>query len=222
MPPVPSIHKQSGVALIIVLLVVALVSILATEMGSRLQLQVKRAINIKDNNQAYWYAMGAEQFAGKAIRDLMDENEGVINLEQPWTEEFAYPLEGGGIQAQLQDSQSCFNLNAVRASASNNTRGSRNNAGGNQNNAGGNQNNAGNNQNTSGGGQNDEALDAFHQLLTLADIGIDSYAADTFRDSLADWLDEDSNLRTYGAEDPDYESPVPSLPCGQRFDDQQI
>ena len=45
--------KQQGVALIIVLLIVAIVSVLATEMGSRLQLQIKRASNIKENNQAY-------------------------------------------------------------------------------------------------------------------------------------------------------------------------
>ena len=47
------LQQQRGVALIIVLLIVALVSVLATQMGSRLQLQVKRASNIKDNNQAY-------------------------------------------------------------------------------------------------------------------------------------------------------------------------
>ena len=52
-----SMHKQRGVALIIVFMIVALVVIIATDMGSRLQIQVKRASNIKDNNQAYWYAM---------------------------------------------------------------------------------------------------------------------------------------------------------------------
>jgi general secretion pathway protein K len=63
--------KQKGVALIIVLMIVALVTVLATEMAGRLQLQVKRASNIKDNNQAYWYAMGAEQFARKSLSDLI-------------------------------------------------------------------------------------------------------------------------------------------------------
>ena len=65
-------RKQQGVALIIVLLIVAIVSVLATEMGSRLQLQIKRASNIKENNQAYWYAMGAEQYAQKSIKLLME------------------------------------------------------------------------------------------------------------------------------------------------------
>lgn len=107
-------HQQQGVALIIVLLIVAIVSVLATEMGGRLQLQIKRASNIKDNNQAYWYAMGAEQYARKSIKQLIDENPDVIHLEQPWNQEFVYPIEGGGIQAQLVDMQSCFNLNALQ------------------------------------------------------------------------------------------------------------
>ncbi|MFT5838026.1 MAG: general secretion pathway protein K [Flavobacteriales bacterium] len=106
--------KQQGVALIIVLLIVAIVSVLATEMGSRLQLQIKRASNIKENNQAYWYAMGAEQYAQKSIKQLMDEDGDVIHLEQPWNQGFVYPIEGGGIQAQLVDMQSCFNLNVLR------------------------------------------------------------------------------------------------------------
>jgi general secretion pathway protein K len=106
-------HKQQGVALIVVLLIVAIVSVLATEMGGRLQLQIKRASNIKENNQAYWYAMGAEQFARKSIKQLMDDNGKVIYLGQSWDEEFVYPIEGGGIQAQLVDMQSCFNLNAL-------------------------------------------------------------------------------------------------------------
>jgi general secretion pathway protein K len=107
-------RKQQGVALIIVLLIVAIVSVLATEMGGRLQLQIKRASNIKENNQAYWNAMGAEQYARKSIKQLIDENGKVIHLEQPWNQEFVYPIEGGGIQAQLVDMQSCFNLNALR------------------------------------------------------------------------------------------------------------
>lgn len=111
-------NKQQGVALIIVLLIVAIVSVLATEMGSRLQLQIKRASNIKENNQAYWYAMGAEQYARKSIKTLMDEDGDTINLSQPWNQEFVYPIDGGGIQAQLVDMQSCFNLNALKVSTS--------------------------------------------------------------------------------------------------------
>ncbi|MEC9128236.1 MAG: type II secretion system minor pseudopilin GspK, partial [Pseudomonadota bacterium] len=88
--------KQQGVALMIVLMIVALVAVLATEMGTRLQLQVQRTMNLKDNNQAYWYAMGAEAFARKSIQSLIEESPNVISIDQPWAQEFSYPLENGG------------------------------------------------------------------------------------------------------------------------------
>ena len=173
-----SLSQQRGVALIIVLLVVALVSILATEMGSRLQLQVMRAANIKDNNQAYWYAMGAEQYAHQAIKTLLEENNNIVSASQPWTQPLTYPVEGGVIEAQLQDAQACFNLNAL---VSDDPADSKHIA----------------------------LLNAFKTLLSDDELGIDDYQRDIVVDALADWLDSDSNLRNYGAEDADYESLLP-------------
>jgi general secretion pathway protein K len=172
-------HKQRGVALIIVLLIVAIVSVVATEMGSRLQLQVKRASNIKENNQAYWYAMGAEQYARKSINLLMKTDGDKIYLEQPWSQEFVYPIEGGGIQAQLIDMQTCFNLNSLRTTGSS--------AGTPPANATG-------------------PIDVFGDLLEKADLQIPPFNAETLRDSLADWLDDDDIIQGLGAEDSDYES----------------
>lgn len=201
-------NKQQGVALVIVLMVVALVIILATEMAGRLQLQVQRASNIKDNNQAYWYAMGAEQFAQKAIKELLEADDNVVNMEQQWAQEFTYPLEGGGIQAQLSDMQSCFNLNALRES-SNQAQPRDNSGSANQPT----EKNADSKQSgsPSGGGKNgsaDDALVIFLNMMKNGGFEIDSYSAEVFSDSLADWLDEDSNLRQNGAEDSDYEALV--------------
>lgn len=173
--------NQKGVALMIVLMIVALVAVLATEMGTRLQLQVQRTMNLKDNNQAYWYAMGAEAFARKSIKTLIEETPEKISLDQPWAQEFAYPLDGGGLTANLKDLRACFNLNAIASGATS----------------------AGSNNS----GNTTEAMDAFgNMLLALGIDGLDSYTAETLRDSLADWVDEDDNQRPYGAEDSEYES----------------
>ena len=196
--------KQQGVALIIVLLIVAIVSVLATEMGGRLQLQIKRATNIKENNQAYWYAMGAEQYARKSIKKLMDEDGEVIHLNQPWNQEFVYPISGGGIQAQLVDMQSCFNLNALREpdSTPNNNLG---------NNIPAPDSNIASNGKTNNGSSNNgqklpERMQAFARLLQYVEPNIPSYNIEILRDSLVDWLDEDSNPTQLGAEDSEYES----------------
>ena len=176
-----SMHKQRGVALIIVFMIVALVVIIATDMGSRLQIQVKRASNIKDNNQAYWYAMSAEAFARKSIKSIFDETADKIVITQPWAQEFTFPLENGGIQAQLEDAQSCFNLNALGEAAQSS-------------------------QGSSNSTQATETMLAFGRMLEATGDNIDNYTAETVRDSLADWLDGDDRMRTYGAEDAEYES----------------
>ena len=109
------LKKQKGVALIVVMLIVALITVLAAQMSGRLQLNVARTLNIKANNQAYWYALGAEQFAQQSLSTLKTLTGENINLSQPWAQPFEYPVEGGVISAELVDMQSCFNLNAVRA-----------------------------------------------------------------------------------------------------------
>ncbi|MGS2721114.1 type II secretion system minor pseudopilin GspK [Paraglaciecola aestuariivivens] len=179
--------KQQGVALIIVLLIVAIVSVLATEMGGRLQLQVKRASNIKETNQAYWYAMGAEQYARLSMQQLAEEE--VMHLEQAWSQEFAYPIEGGGIKAQLVDLQSCFNLNALKLDSQNQTASP-----------------ASNPQVSENGTTVPEQLLAFERLLDSLEGQVSGYNKDTLRDSLADWLDADSTPKPLGAEDSEYES----------------
>lgn len=172
-------QKQQGAALLIVLLIVAVVSVLAAEMGGRLQLQVQRAINIKDSNQAYWYAIGAEEFARKSIAEFLDANGGdPIHIDQPWSQDFIYPVDGGGISASLTDLRSCFNINAL----------------------------ANSNANATNPNQATPEMEAFGRMLRELHPDIDSYTADTVRDSLADWLDEDDNMRPQGAEDSEYES----------------
>ncbi|GBL04388.1 type II secretion system minor pseudopilin GspK [Glaciecola sp. KUL10] len=178
-------RKQKGVALLVIMLIVAIVTVLATEMVGRLQLNMARTTNIKANNQAYWYAVSAEEFARKRLGDLKTLDPSSINLSQPWAQVFAFPLEDGGIQAELIDLHACFNLNSVANPPPPPPSG------------------AGNTPTT---GINSE-IEAFNRLLQLANAElIDTFTADTVADSLADWIDDDSQLKPFGAEDADYES----------------
>ncbi|MDG1922650.1 MAG: type II secretion system minor pseudopilin GspK [Glaciecola sp.] len=168
--------QQRGMALLIVLFIVALVSVLATEMGSRLQLQVQRASNIKDNNQAYWYSIGAEAYAMIAIKNLYELDDGNIHLDQPWAQPLVYPIENGQITATITDSQACFNINALAQPPSSSNTGDRNTT---------------------------PAMDAFSALVRKITNG-DTYTADIVRDSLVDYLDDNTSARPYGAEDDTY------------------
>lgn len=181
------LQRQSGVALLVVLLIVALVSVIATEMGGRLQLQVKRITNIKDSNQAYWYAMAAEEYAQIAINRLAEEADGIIHNQQSWAQaDLTFPLPDGSIQAELVDMQSCFNLNALQLKV----------------------------ENADAAGQQTPA-EALKRLLALEAIQAPGFDADTFTASLTDWLDADDTISSsYGAEDADYESRTfPYLPA---------
>ncbi len=217
-------NKQRGVALIVVMLIVALISIMATQMTSRLQLNVARTSNIKNNNQAYWYALGAEQFAKQSLLELMSLTPDNINLSQPWAKQFEYPIEGGVIKAKITDLQACFNLNGVLPTASDTPDTSQQNNGDDANN-----NDAENTENQTNNTQAPEnnsndsiktvtqaAKDALGNILTH--YIEDSYVVDTLRDSIIDWIDEDDFQSDFGAEDANYESlPQPYLAANSMF-----
>lgn len=104
--------KQQGVALILVLLIVAVVSIIATETSSRIQFEIQKAQNLQQYQQSYWYALGAERLA----RGLLEaaKNDPTVHLDQAWANALlSYPIDGGAMSIQISDQQNCFNVNAL-------------------------------------------------------------------------------------------------------------
>ncbi|MCW8864721.1 MAG: type II secretion system minor pseudopilin GspK [Colwellia sp.] len=215
----PRIHhkKQQGVALITVMLIVAMCVVIATQMTSRLQMQMQRSTNISFNQQAYWYAMGAEAFTKRVLITAFKEDEDVTHLGQIWAQgETTYPVDFGQITGEITDLQSCLNLNALRAPLGNNNNnsgsGSGSNNAGNDNSSGdGSQNSKGSNSNAgNANGRNNKvparlALETL--LINLHIEGISQFEAESMADALTDWLDEDDRISSAGgAEDDDYAS----------------
>lgn len=184
-----SCHR--GVALITVMLVVALAAILTTQMTAKLQLQMQKAVNIESNQQAYWYAMGAEALAKRVLIMSFDGEEEVTHLSQFWAQgENSYPVDYGQITGEIVDLQSCFNLNALRVEKVVNVTASPNN----------------------------ESLPAkaLERLILSLDIeNVSSFEAKDMVDALTDWLDEDGQVtNSGGAEDSEYASKeYPYLPA---------
>ncbi|NOH80875.1 general secretion pathway protein GspK [Vibrio sp. RE86] len=105
--------KQQGVALIIILLLLAVMVSIAATMADRLFGQFRRATNQINYQQAYWYSIGAESLAKVGIEQSFKDSD-TINLSQPWAlEEQTYPLDYGTLTGRLVDKQACFNLNAL-------------------------------------------------------------------------------------------------------------
>lgn len=107
------VKKQRGVALIIILLLLAVMVTISATMADRLFGQFKRATNQINYQQAYWYSLGAEALAKAGIEQSYKDSD-TINLSQPWAlEEQTYPLDFGTLSGRLVDKQACFNINAL-------------------------------------------------------------------------------------------------------------
>ena len=102
--------SERGAALVFVLLIVATLSIIAVQINEQLRFNVKRLDNQRQNNQAYWYALGGEQLAQRLLKQVADDSR--TSLAQAWaTEDAVFPIDDGLLQGRIVDAQACFNLN---------------------------------------------------------------------------------------------------------------
>jgi general secretion pathway protein K len=171
-------HKQQGVALITVILIVAMVAIIATNISARNQLSMRRTLNLAQYDQAYWYAMSAEELTQKVLKQDFDDAKGVVHRQQYWAlADVVFPAEYGEIAGKISDMRACFNLNALAVTAKENTN-----------------------------GQPQLPLAAKQFKALLVGLGMDDFAAERLTHTLKDYLDSDSINSPYGAEDSEYES----------------
>ncbi len=203
--------KQQGVALITVMLIVALASIIAAQMTTRIQTQMQRSTNISFNQQAYWYAMGAEAFSKRILMKAFKEEPKVTHLEQVWAEKgTSYPVDFGEISGEISDLQSCLNLNALHPRAK--TKDQLSESGSSKLSASSKNNNKTNEKAspspaTSKAKQLPAATTLERLIVNLNIEGIGAFEAESMVDALTDWLDSNDMITgTSGAEDSDYAS----------------
>ncbi len=211
-------RKQCGVALITVMLIVALAAIIAAQMTTRLQTQMQRSTNISFNQQAYWYALGAEAFTKRVLIKAFKDEPDVTHLEQIWAaEESNYPVDFGEISGGLSDLQSCLNLNALHPKAKtkaesesgtdspsssatdkNKTKSETASSTGTRSSTG----------NNSSSNKQLPAATVLEALIVNLNIeGIGNFEAEAMVNALTDWLDSNDIITgSGGAEDNDYAS----------------
>ncbi|WP_296298000.1 type II secretion system minor pseudopilin GspK [Rheinheimera sp.] len=223
------VRRQSGVALIAVMMVVALVVVIAVSMSGRLQLQLQRQLNLMERQQALWLALGAEEFSRQLLKTSIAGKE-TVNLSQPWAAEGAtFPVEQGSISGKITDLQGCFNLNALQLPAKNGSGQNGQNSDAERNRDG--EQNRNSEQNANGEGQNSAAdnnpeqnrnnqqlaarnnrtgqqatpaQQAMQRLLEQSASDL-SMPAEYLVARLTDWLDADNQLQSAGgAEENDY------------------
>jgi len=108
---VPAAGRQSGVALLTALLVVALATLAAVAMATRQHYDVRRTANQLDADQAAAYAAGVEDWARVLLRRDVEDGP-VDHLDEDWARELPpLAVTGGQIAGRIEDLEGRFNLN---------------------------------------------------------------------------------------------------------------
>ncbi|WED77936.1 GspK family T2SS minor pseudopilin variant ExeK [Aeromonas allosaccharophila] len=175
--------RQRGMALLVVLLILSVMVIIASNMSGRLQLELRRTANITTGKQAWWYALSAEALVSKVLTQDFKDNPEVVNLSQNWARKnTVFPVDDGQLKGEVTDLQSCFNLNSLSVASK-----------------------AGSGEELE---QQPYPVQVFRELLKQ--LTIDDYEAAQLTDAIRDWTDKDTVLvSSLGAEDAYYEGLKP-------------
>lgn len=101
-------QQQTGAALIMVLGLVAIISILVTQLMDQVNASIRQSSSLQEMRQAYWYALASETYALSKLKDLvgkrqLDENDLALD----------FPIDEGLISYRLRPLHSCMNLNSL-------------------------------------------------------------------------------------------------------------
>ncbi len=173
------INRQRGVALLMVLFILALMMILASAMTERTAVMYQHTAVTLDNLQARWYAPGGGKYGRRAAATrcagLAQSNE---PRRKPRAQEGRrFTLDDGEIRATIRDGHACFNLNAI------------------------------NHRTDEAGDGTPYPTDVFVRLLAL--LGEPPLRASQIAAALGDWTDSDGQPRLNGAEDEVYMAQTP-------------
>ncbi|MET0985746.1 MAG: type II secretion system minor pseudopilin GspK [Steroidobacteraceae bacterium] len=107
-------RSQRGVALIMAVLIVALATILAVDVGFKAYLDQRRAATSFALEQAFEVAKGAEAWAADILKEDGTSGTKRDDLTERWATPLPpLPIDGGELEGQLQDMQGRFNLNSL-------------------------------------------------------------------------------------------------------------
>ncbi len=106
-------HKEHGIALLTVVLVVSIVTVLATAMASRQQMDIRRASNVLSIDQLEQYARGAELVALWGLQEDITATTGeqYDTPDETWAMPVAFELDSGSMNGQIIDLNRYLNVN---------------------------------------------------------------------------------------------------------------
>ncbi|AVQ87066.1 type II secretion system protein [Plesiomonas shigelloides] len=210
--PQPKPPKR-GMAMVIVMVLLAVMTLLAANMSGRIQQQIGLALHQQEYQALPWLTTAAESQALRLLRDSVGL-EPTVNVSQAWAQEdLHFALPQGHVSLALSDLQACFNLNALheaQISLAGQTSGSSSNAGegGGENTESENgepENSDPENPAPESAAQNGTPLVVRQLLALLKSQDVPEYRAELLADNLWEFIDADSVVQTaQGREDGEY------------------
>lgn len=110
-------HSQRGMALLIVLMLLATLAAVVSLAQSRGVDALQRTSSIQTQQQSQWTLLSAETLLISHYAPFLSAN--VSTPELPWKQQpFPFSVDGSPFHFQVRDRQTCFNLNALFAKES--------------------------------------------------------------------------------------------------------
>lgn len=114
MTPEPRKNPRRGVALLVVLLLLATISALMAAMVDDMIFAARSVSNASARDQAGWHALALEEIARLAIRRAWIADPARSTPEAPWARQrIDFLLEDGAVSGIVRDAGKCFNLNSL-------------------------------------------------------------------------------------------------------------
>ncbi|MFT5082171.1 MAG: general secretion pathway protein K [Lentisphaeria bacterium] len=203
---------QRGVALIMAVMIVALVTAVAVEISWRFELSISRSANRWQGVQAKAYLEGAEHLAMIVLREDSENDETNVadHFGELWAQEpTPFPTDHGWVMGEIEDAQGRFNLNSMKPKAGYCDNGEKKKS-----------EEPYCDPKQSSCDRFTPSQLQFIRLLQTVNIGeneeealfLDTSEAEVITEAVIDWLDEDSTIRGFGgAESDHYEQLMPPL-----------
>lgn len=170
--------REAGAALISALLLVALMTSIALALASDMRYAMRRSANLDIRDQAYWYGLGARDYAEALLGRALDEPDTAFRPDASWlTGSQVFPIEDGQLVGQIRDGNNCFNINSVVVRGENNLL------------------------------VEDPRQRRRFEMLMQA-LGVPLQDASLIAAQAIDWIDSDTRPVLGGAEDDAYDAPV--------------
>jgi len=105
--------RTRGVALLVAVVVVAIITLMATQVSTFTLLDESRVSGMMLADQALEITFGAEGLAQETLQEIINKEPDKINLSQAWAVPQSLPYSTGRIDVQVEDLQGRLNVNNV-------------------------------------------------------------------------------------------------------------